>query len=395
MRQSELGRYLVVAVAMRVANDGAVVGFALLTFEVLPSTAQPATIAGLVVAALIAPHLAGPWIARMLAKWRDTRPLLTAVFAGYGVCVAVATIMLGSTPSVFPIVAALVAGCAGPFLGGGLTSRLPKEATRALALDSATWGIATAAGPATAAALALTVGARPALLIFAGTAVLAGVLVLALPAVTEPRTDAPVPRTGEVVRLVSRTRPLIRAVTAAGVAGLGMGTLRVAAPLMSLELGRGSAHGGVLIALYGVGSLVGSLLIAARPFRVRPDRAAGICLAVMAFAVAGAAGASSYLLVQASFIVLGLANGPFLAATLTACVQNTPAEARAQVLILSSSLRVPTAAAGGVLAGFAGGAGGRPILLAASIALVLAGAAASFLRPVAPPPPACPDAEPA
>ncbi|QNE20668.1 MFS transporter [Kribbella qitaiheensis] len=361
----------------------------------LPGTAQPATIAGLLVAALIAPHLAGPWIARMLAKFRDTRPLLAGVFIGYGVSIAGVTFMLGSTPSVFPVLVALLAGCAGPFLGGGLTSRLPKEATRALALDSATWGIATAAGPATAAALALTVGTRTAMLIFAGTAVMAGVLVLALPAVTGSRTDAPVLRAGEVVRLVSRTRMLIRAVAAAGVAGLGMGTLRVAAPLLSLEFGRGPAQGGVLFALDGLGSLVGSLLIAVRPFKARPDRAAGGCLAVMALAVAGAAGAPSYLLAQVSFIILGLANGQFIAATLAACVRDAPAEARAQVLILSSSLRVPTAAAAGVLAGFAGGAGGRAILLAAAIALVLAATAAGFLRPLPAPSPSCPDAEPA
>ncbi|TDU87994.1 putative MFS family arabinose efflux permease [Kribbella voronezhensis] len=393
LRHSELIRYLVVAVAMRVANDGAVVGLSLLAFEVLPGTAEPTTIAGFLVAALVAPHLAGPWIASMLAKWRDTRPLLAGAFAGYGVAVAAATVLLGSTAAVFPILAALIAGCAGPFLGGGLTSRLPKDATRALALDSATWGIATAAGPATAAALALTVGTRTAMLIFAGTAVLAGVLALALPAVTGSLTDAPVLRTADVVRLVSRNRLLIRAIAAIGIAGLGMGTLRVAAPLLGLELGRGSAQGGVLIALYGLGSLAGSLLVAARPFKARPDRATGLCLAVMALALAGAAAAPAYWLAQASFVLLGLANGPFLAATLTACVGAAPTEAPAQVLILSSTLRIPAAAAAGVLAGFAGGAGASPILLASAVALVLAAAAASFLRPL-PQSPAL-DAEPA
>ncbi len=101
----------------------------------------------------------------------------------------------------------------------------------------------------------------------------------------------------------------------------------------------------------------------------------------MALAVAGAAGAPTYLVAQASFVVLGLANGPFLAATLTACVRDAPTEARAQVLILSSSLRIPLAAAAGALAGFAGTAGGRPILIAAAIALLVAAAAATFLRP--------------
>ncbi|MFC0623317.1 hypothetical protein [Kribbella deserti] len=59
---------------------------------------RPATVAGLLVAALIAPHLTGPWIARLLAKRRDIRGLLTGVFIEYGVAVAIATVLLGRVP---------------------------------------------------------------------------------------------------------------------------------------------------------------------------------------------------------------------------------------------------------------------------------------------------------
>ncbi|MGW6278139.1 hypothetical protein [Kribbella sp. NPDC055071] len=381
-RTGGLVRYLTVATAMRVANDGAAVGLALLAYDVLPVRAS--TIAGLMVAALITPHLTGPWIGRLLAGRRDTRPLLAIMFIGYGVAVASAALLLGRAPNAVAVLAALAAGCAGPFLGGGLTSRLPTNATRAMALDSATWGVATAAGPAVAAALALTIGSRIALLLFAVTAVGAGLLVFLLPAAPGRQGVPLVLRTTEVVRLVLVSRLLVRAVAAAGLAGVGMGTLRVAAPLLSEELDRSAAQGGVLIALYGAGSLGGSLAVAA--FRVpgRPDRAAAVCLGLMALTILGAAEAPSYPVAQVCFVLFGLANGPFIAATLQSCLLHAPPVARTQVLILASSIRVPTAAASGVLAGFAGGAGGDSILMAAALALALAAAAAAFLRPISP-----------
>ena len=132
-----------------------------------------------------------------------------------------------------------------------------------------------------------------------------------------------------------------------------------------------------LIAPHLTGPWVGGLLAGRRDTRT--------LLALVFVGYGVAVGAAAMLLGRAPSAVavsaarLGLANGPFIAATLQSCMRHAPIAARTQVLILSSSIRVPTAAASGVLAGFAGGAGGRPILLAAAVALTSAAFAAAFL----------------
>jgi hypothetical protein len=106
--------------------------------------------------------------------------------------------------------------------------------------------------------------------------------------------------------------------------------------------------------------------------------------------VAVAALAPTYAVAVAGFGVVGLANGPCLAAVLEACRKFTPDGIRAQVFVTSSSLKVGAASLAGASAGLAGGAGGTVILLACSAAFVAAAAAPALDRLFSGPPGAGP-----
>ncbi|MEU4602693.1 MFS transporter [Kribbella sp. NPDC023972] len=361
---SELARYLSAAVVIRAVNDGASVGLALLALSVRPG------VAGALVAALVAPHLLGPWLSRLLS-WTDSRYVLAGSFVLYGASVAAAAVVMDRAPAVVTVSLVLLAGCAGPMLAGGLTSRLPGgETARPRAFDSATWGIATAMGPGLAAVTNLMVGPVAAVLLMAVGAMAAAGLVLTLP----PEPEAPERPAGiwDSLTHAVDTRPLRNTLVAVGLTGLGLGALPVAAPLLSAELGEQPGSGGLLIAIYGVTSLVGSLISATRPAARQPLRWAAGSLAVMAAAVGIAATAASYGVALIGFAVLGLANGVYLPTVLAVCRLHAPANGHAQVLVLSSSIKIGGAALAGIWSGLVAPAGGGTVVAVVSCVLFAA-----------------------
>jgi hypothetical protein len=270
-----------------------------------------------------------------------------------------------------------LAGCAGPMLSGGLTARLPAGDTpRARALDSATWGLATAVGPGLAAVASLALGPMPAVLLMAAGAVLAAALVLTLPPESKPTRHVAGSWTSLIH--VAQTNPLRHTFIALGLTGLGLGAMPVSTPLLSIELGQPSGSGGLLVAAYGLSSLVGSLIVAARPLPGPPARPLKYCLAAMALAVGLAAASPSYSLALAGFAGLGLVNGAYLTAVLAVCRSYAPEGGHAQVLILSSSVKITGAALAGVWSGLAAPTGGRTVLALTSLCLLAA--ATSVMR---------------
>jgi hypothetical protein len=368
--ESGLPRYLGAAVVIRAVNDGASVGLALLALTVRPA------VAGALVAALVAPHLLGPWLSRMLS-WTDSRYVLAGSFTLYGVSVAAAAMVIDHVPTVLTVLFVLLAGCAGPMLAGGLTSRLPRgDTTKSRSLDSATWGIATAAGPGLAAVTNLLVGPVAAVLLMAVGAFAAAGLVLTLP--PEPVSTERAVGIRECLAHAFGIKPLRNALLAIGLTGLGLGALPVATPLLSTDLGQPAGSGGLLVAVYGATSLIGSLVNARRWTDGRPLRTAAGSLAVMGLAVAGAAAAPAYPLALAAFALLGLANGTLLPTVLAICRVYAPANGHAQLLVLSSSIKITGAALAGIWSGLLTPAGGRTVMAAASCALFAAAAAAAI-----------------
>lgn len=382
---SVLVRYSCTAVLVRTADAGTGVGVLLLAEARLPAGSATA-LAGALVAVYTIPHVLGPVLARRLDLARDVRPLLAIAFAGFAVLLAAAGLMLvaGVVAAAFVLIGA--AGLAGPLLTGGLSSRLAdlvpsadRSQRRAQGLDATTYGLAGTVGPALAAAVAAVASPLAALLTLAGSALIAGGLVLTLPIPSRSTTiAAAVPSVRQVLKIVWTDGPLRRInaltmATAAAQAGLAIVAVQLA-PVY------GVAHTSTaaLLAAMGAGNLAGALVLTAWPLSGEPDRL--VLRIVLLIGVCFLACAASPLLgwAFAAFTLMGLLTAAFVTATFMGRNAYAPPRARGQVFVTSAALKITASSAGTAVAGVLAAFGARPLLIGMS-ALVLAAAAAAAL----------------
>lgn len=368
-------RYLAAAVLARCADSGAVVGFVMLAVDPDRHVAHGAATGGGLAAALSAPHLVGPWVANRLDRARDGRRLLAAAYALYGVMLACAALSVGHLPIACAMVGAAVAGCCGPLLTGGLSSRLAgiagleeRAQRRAQGWDAVTYGIGGTIGPALVAGMAALYGPLPALLVLCAAVLLAAGLTLALPPDTVARAEGPerpvTMRAGLVV-LVSRA-PLRRVTVMTMLNALELGALPVIAATLGPRLTHQPTAGAMLITVYGLGNLAGSLLVTAFPLRGEPETLALRLFTVLAAATLFLALAPNYACALSAFLVVGVVNSASFTSTLAARSAYAPAGARAQVFVSSAGLKIALSSLGAVVAGGAAGLGGRTLLVLAA-----------------------------
>ncbi|WP_433089693.1 MFS transporter [Dactylosporangium sp. CA-052675] len=146
----------------------------------------------LVLAVLLVPHLlAGPFVGLVTDRARHPRLVHAGFVAGFGSAVGGILSLIGHAPQPVVLVLALVAGCCGSMIFGGLSSRLddvvaPANRSRFRGLDAATYNVADIFGPAAGAALAVSVGVPVAAVVIAAACLCAAGLLLtvrALPVV--------------------------------------------------------------------------------------------------------------------------------------------------------------------------------------------------------------------
>jgi hypothetical protein len=364
--------YVAAAVPARAADAGAVVAAVLAG----TSAAGPAA-GGLLAAALTIPHLIGPLAGRLLDARRRPGPVLALAFTWYALFVAVAAAVLpGSIPGAALALAA--AGCAGPLVTGGLSSRLAgllarqgagdSVQRRGQALDALTYGVAGTVGPAAIAVAAAVLTPRGALAA-TGALLMAGAIpVLWLPAGS--RKNGPSTRQS-VLRLLTVFAPLRRTT----VATIGSATALAAAPVIAAGLAaqRGAApsSAAVLMALYGAGGLVAALLLIARPLTGRPERLVRLGVAVAAVALrspllALAFPSAGALAGGLAFAVVGAASSALFAATLAARTEYSPPGAAARVFATVAGVKVAGSAVGVAAAGLIAPLGAGVLILCAA-----------------------------
>ncbi|MCH8563674.1 hypothetical protein LTI14_10675 [Nesterenkonia sp. YGD6] len=116
-----LSRYVAAATLARAADRGAVVGIVL----VVTTSGAPGWLAGLLGASITALHLLGPFIARRLDTAHDGRHVIAAACLIHGATLAAAVLLYPAVWSMLTAALLRVSGLFGPFLTGGISSRLP------------------------------------------------------------------------------------------------------------------------------------------------------------------------------------------------------------------------------------------------------------------------------
>ncbi|GAA2384809.1 MFS transporter [Dactylosporangium salmoneum] len=147
------------------------------------------------------------------------------------------------------------------------------------------------------------------------------------------------------LRAIGVSRPLRAVTTAACVAAFGLGMMPAVAVLLGVAHGRPTG-GGVLMTAVGVGALAGSLVVARWPIGMAAHRFVLWCLMVMAAALTVSAVVDSWVALVALFGVVGLCDGPMLAAVLQVRSTEAPGRVRTQVFTIGAGLKVSMAAVG-------------------------------------------------
>jgi MFS family permease len=378
-RRIWLAVYLTSATLVRSASGGAPVGLVSLTL----GTHRGAALGGILAALLTAPNVAGPWMARWLESVRDPRRMLSCAFAVYGFALACGALLLGRVPAIVVAVLITFGGLCDPLMTGGLSSRLAlivggeqRAQRRAEGWDSATYGVSTILGPTVVAALAAVTGPLTAVLGLGGSAVLAGLLLLLLPAEQAVSAAGAAMAVRDTIKLVVGFGPLRRVTTATMITSLSTGGVLVIAVVLGRQLDHSSAAGAALAAVYGVGTLCGALLTGTFPLTGEPERLAIRLIAVNAAAIGVCAAAPNYAVALLSFATAGACNAVLFTATLAVRSIYSPPAARAQVFIIMAGFKMAASAVGTALAGSLVAFGPRLVLLLDSIVVATAVAVA-------------------
>ena len=371
----KLTQYAVAAALVRLADEGARVGLALLSLQRLNSAA----VGGLLVAALLVPHVLAASLVGMVVD-RSARPAfaIAAGAAAFGAALLSATAFLGRIHLAVVMVVLIFGGCCGPALTGGLSSLLGRlvpnsKLPRAFGIDSLTYNVAGVVGPAVVAVLAGATTPAVAVGVLAGSAGLGAVLIAALPI----NGSDTLPSRGDVgvlagLKVIANDRVLATVTWATSVGQVGAGALPVFLVVIA-DRAHIPALAGLLLAATAVGGLLGSLVWTWRP--AQPRRSPAVVMAGLVGigvpVLAGATVASSPPVLAVLFGLSGIATGPLFGALLTVRQDRAPVALRGQVFTLGAGVKITATAAGAALAGAAVSSGtSTQLALAASVPML-------------------------
>lgn len=339
----------------RLANETARLAVVLL---VLHRTGSPA-LSGAVVAAFSFPQVVtGP----VLGAWLDrTRHRRTAFVANQVVMPAVLLgllVLVGHAPDAAVVALASVAGLTAPVLTGGFTGLIgplvpPGLIQRAYGAESTSYNVAGVGGPALAGAVSGWVSPDAAMVV---AVVMSGVALLAVLRVPMPPPETAPER--HLLRAVGAglhhlaTMPTLRSATVGTTLSFaGMGALPVVLPALAQTLGAEPATGGALFSAFGVGALLSSVVLAARAPQTDALRLAFLGVVGVGLAGAGLATAPALVVAFVAVALLGAAESPVVASTLTVRDRTSPPEMRTQVVTTAASLKLGAYAVGSAVTG--------------------------------------------
>jgi predicted MFS family arabinose efflux permease len=369
------------ATLARVSDEMFSVGVVLLVLDRTGS----AGLAGLAVAAITLPSLiSGPLLGAWLDLTGRRRQLMVLDQILIATMLVVLVAVAGHAPDWVIPLTVLMAGLTYPLSFGGFTSFIPVLVPDELlppanALETTSFNSALVVGPALAGTLSGAFGPATSLLVEAGLALVALVLILRIPGLDrgpdkrgDGRTLLGVAMDG-IRQIVSV--PQLRGITVAASIGLGgLGLMTVAFPLFAVEhLGGERSDAGYMWAAFAVGSTLGALTLVRLQRRVPPERTvlAGYAIfgtLMLAWPLAGTLPALLVLIAAAA-----LADGPALAAQFAVRQQVVPPSLYGQVFTTAAGLKVGSFAMGAGLAGpVVTGLGSAEAIVIAAVAQMVA-----------------------
>jgi MFS family permease len=330
----------------------------------------------------------GPLLGAVLDRSRHPGRVLALSLGLYAVGVSLIAWSLGHVPVWLSVVLALTAGFLMPSISGGWSSRLKsfiadEQITRASAIDATTFNIAGLAGPALAGLIAGWLGAHWAV------AVLVGLLVAALPmAWALPKHEQQIKKHGTSflhdvsvgLKIIVTNKSLFRITLLSVVSYMGIGMLWVIYPLLGQNLLGNPGFGGVLASVVSVGALVATAAYAKWPTKHTPDTIAFVTTLILAVAMIVLAFAGNFAVALIAMLIVGLADGPQLAAVFAVRHREAPERSRSQVFTTGASMKITAAAVGAALAGHLSSVSLWATLLVACLVQIVAAVAFLLVR---------------
>ncbi|GAA4658519.1 MFS transporter [Streptomyces chumphonensis] len=348
--------YLVGAVAARAGDEMSGPALMLTAFAVTGSTIAASS---LLAAITISAAVGGPVLGALLDRRDRPGRLLAGALVLYAVGLGMILGGLDRWPFAVTILIAAVTGLLGPALSGGWTAQLPRvvegdHLPRANALDAMTFNMAGLAGPALAGGVAEALGAPTAVVVSAVLIALALPAAWMLPA--RPGRVLAVQATSLTRDLVAGVRVILgrpslaRATLTSTVSCIAQGMLMACIPLLGERVLGGASRGAMLLSCVAIAALVANAVLAGFPRSITPDTIIWASSLVQAAALALAAWAQPVVLIVAVLIV-GIGEGPQLAALFTVRHREAPDHLRGQIFTTGASLKITGFALGAAVAG--------------------------------------------
>jgi MFS family permease len=283
------------------------------------------------------------------------------------------------------ITIAAVAGIAQPAFTGGWSAQVRRivpdmPPARVYAVDVGTYNAGEIAGPALVGVAFIYDSAVPGAASLQAVLLLYVVVVVIMPFLPIPRRsdthDAPAERLGPTLRhlrVMWHSVSLRRSTILGTVSFTAIAFLVVAAPVIGTDLAGDAGFGAFLLTSIATGALIGTLLLAKRPLRVRgPGTIAFGSTVVLAVLLLGLSLSPTIAIAYGIGFLFGAMQAPQLTAIFQVRDRESPTKVRSLVFVASASLRTGSFAVGSLAAGALLVFGWRWVIVGAAILELLA-----------------------
>ena len=369
--------YVIVASLARMATGGSTVALLLLAAA---HQVSGATLGGLA-ACLTLPHLLGPILGRSLDSGKDVRPKLGIGFWFFGGCLMATAMSFGRVPFALSLAILIMAGASAPFLMGGISSQVsrlfgdhPQVRKKAQSWDVASYAVGTTLGPLLVALSGEKVGAQSGLLLLGGLPLLASLLLSALPDIrAEDKGHTDTNSIIDVVHALVTHGPLCRTLYLTMGCAFATAVLPLCAIFLVAEWGEHESSAALLSSIYGLGNILGAAWLIYRPLATRrAERSLQFRAFGMVLGLVGVLFCLDMYTGLAAYLVLGVCNALFFAASLAARSEYSPPAFASQVFMWIAAMKIGAVSVGSYVAGMVIGSWGRlPLLLGAAVILLL------------------------